>query len=116
MLRIGSIVWGVKNLPAGIDFWRDALDYKLLREASAEEAILIPRNGVGPQLILKKVTSSTARRHHMDLHTLEQPAEVARLQGLGATEVDWVYEADADYVVLADPDGNRFCVVQHQVG
>jgi Glyoxalase-like domain len=43
---------------------------------------------------------------------VDQGAEVQRLKGLGATEVDWEYEPDADYVVLADPDGNYFCVVQ----
>ena len=35
-----------------------------------------------------------------------------RLLGLGASEVDWDYEEGADYVVLADPDGNRFCDVE----
>ncbi len=39
-------------------------------------------------------------------------AEVDRLLGLGATRVDWRYPAGADYVVLADPDGNTFCVVE----
>ena len=35
-----------------------------------------------------------------------------RLVDLGASRVEWRYPASADYVVLADPDGNRFCVVQ----
>ena len=41
----------------------------------------------------------------------EQLAEVERLISLGATRVEWTYPADADFVVLADPDGNLFCVV-----
>lgn len=52
-----------------------------------------------------------ARRHHLDLYAEDQGAEVTRLLGLGAAWVDWHYEPDADYVVLADPDGNRFCVI-----
>jgi hypothetical protein len=41
--------------------------------------------------------------------------EVARLEQLGATLVEsWPYAEDADYVVMADPDGNEFCVVQMQ--
>lgn len=48
----------------------------------------------------------------MDLFTDDQPGEVERLIRLGATRVDWDYPERADYVVLADPDGNRFCVVQ----
>ncbi len=39
-------------------------------------------------------------------------AEVERLLALGATRVDWNYGPHADCVVLADPDGNTFCVVQ----
>ena len=57
------------------------------------------------------VTSVKPKRHHMDLFTEHQEAEVARLLDLGATRVDWEYEPGADYVVLADPDGNTFCVV-----
>ena len=42
----------------------------------------------------------------------KQAAEVERLKGLGATEVHWDKRpADADYVILADPEGNRFCVI-----
>ena len=42
----------------------------------------------------------------------DQAAEVRRLLALGATEVQWDKRpADADYVILADPEGNRFCVV-----
>jgi catechol 2,3-dioxygenase-like lactoylglutathione lyase family enzyme len=55
-------------------------------------------------------------RLHLDLHVAdaaEQAAEVARLVGLGAELVDWdSYPADPDFVVLADPDGNRFCIVR----
>ena len=43
---------------------------------------------------------------------MDQAAEVARLLALGATEVHWAKRPpDADYVILADPEGNRFCVV-----
>ena len=50
----------------------------------------------------------------MDLFTRDQAAEVERLVALGATRVDWRYEPNADYVVLADPDGNTFCVVAYE--
>jgi hypothetical protein len=52
------------------------------------------------------------QRHHLDLYASDQAAEVERLIGLGARRVDWRYPDGADYVVLADPDGNRFCVVR----
>ena len=54
-------------------------------------------------------------RLHFDLHVTgvdEQAAEADRLVSLGARRVDWnSYPDDPDFVVLADPDGNRFCIV-----
>ena len=51
-------------------------------------------------------------RLHLDLYTEDQAAEVERLIALGATEIHWDKRpADADFVILADPEGNRFCVV-----
>ncbi|MGO4426694.1 VOC family protein, partial [Streptomyces sp. MCAF7] len=54
-------------------------------------------------------------RIHLDLYagdSADQEAEVARLISLGAERVDWdSYPDDADFVVLADPEGNRFCVI-----
>jgi hypothetical protein len=51
-------------------------------------------------------------RVHLDLYTEEQDAEVERLLTLGAARVDWpLYPQDPDFVVLADTEGNRFCVI-----
>jgi hypothetical protein len=54
-------------------------------------------------------------RIHFDLHVAgasEQEAEAARLVSLGASRVDWDrFPDDPDFVVLADPEGNRFCIV-----
>jgi predicted enzyme related to lactoylglutathione lyase len=112
MLAIGAIVWGVRDLDQAIPFWSAALNYELRRAPDVDFAILVPKEGEGVQLSLKKVTSETPKRHHLDLFTHEQTREVERLLDLGAQRVDWAYEPDADYVVLADPDGNTFCVVQ----
>lgn len=114
MLRIGSIVWGVGDVPAAIRFWCAALDYRPLREPSDDWAILVPRKGPGVQLAITQVSSHAAdhQRHHLDLYAADQAAEVDRLLGLGASRVDWRCPPGADYVVLADPDDNTFCVVQ----
>ena len=48
----------------------------------------------------------------MDLFTDNLEAEVERLIALGATRKAWRYPPGADYIVLQDPDGNPFCVVQ----
>lgn len=51
-------------------------------------------------------------RIHLDLYTSAQAAEVARLETLGARRVHWSKRPpDADYVIMEDPEGNRFCVV-----
>lgn len=112
MLRIGSVVWGVQDVERAVKFWTQALDYRPRDEPDANWVVLVPREGSGVQLALKRVTSPQARRHHLDLYATDAAAEVQRLLGLGAVRVDWAYEPDADYLVLADPDGNRFCVVQ----
>ena len=114
MATIGSVVWGVRDLPRAIEFWAAALDYELRDPPEDDWAVLIPHDGQeGLQFSLQLVTSDAARRHHLDLFSTDQTAEVERFLELGADAVvDWEYEADADYVVLTDPDGNPFCIVQ----
>ena len=113
MLKIGAIVWGVRDLHRSVRFWSEALNYRLRREPDADFAILIPKDDEGVQLSLNAaVTSVKPKRHHMDLFTHDQAGEVKRLLKLGATRVNWEYEPGADYVVLADPDGSTFCIVQ----
>lgn len=114
MLRIGSIVWGVRDVPRAIRFWSEALAYRPLRPPSDDWAILVPRDGPGAQFAITQVSSDAEshQRHHLDLYAIDRGAEVERLVALGATRVDWRYPPDADYIVLADPDGNTFCVVE----
>lgn len=112
MLEIGAVVWGVQDIPRAVSFWSAALHYKLKYPASDDWAVLIPADGKGVQLSLSKAASPKAKRHHMDLFTENQEAEVKRLMALGARRKAWRYAPGADYVVLEDPDGNPFCVVQ----
>ena len=74
-------------------------------------------DGPGVQMAITKVSSDARshQRHHLDLYATDRAAEVARLLGLGARQVHWRYPDEADYVVLADPDGNTFCVVQKSI-
>jgi catechol 2,3-dioxygenase-like lactoylglutathione lyase family enzyme len=113
-LSIGSIVIRVDDLELQREFWTAALDY-VAREGDDDGfALLRPRAGSGPNVSLDRVSSTLPipLRIHLDLYADDQSAEVARLIGLGATEVHWDGRpADADYVILADPEGNRFCVI-----
>jgi catechol 2,3-dioxygenase-like lactoylglutathione lyase family enzyme len=113
-LRIGSIVLRVDDLQRQAEFWEAALDYVRRDPASDDFILLRPRDGVGPNLSLDQVPSKVQvpPRLHLDLYTEDQAGEVERLKALGATEVHWDKRPpDADYIILADPEGNRFCVV-----
>ena len=114
MIRVGSIVLRVDDLERQAAFWEAALDYDRRETGSDDFLILHPKDGVGPSLSLDQVRSSVQvpPRIHLDLYTEDQAGEVARMVALGATEVHWDKRPpDADYVILADPEGNRFCVV-----
>lgn len=69
----------------------------------------------GPNLSIDQTPSARAGNRswlHLDLYTTKQHAEVERLVQLGAGRYPWRYQPGADYVVLEDPDGNLFCVVE----
>ena len=115
MIRVGSIVIRVDDLERQTAFWTAALDYVPREEAEDDDfRLLSPRDGVGPNVSLDRVRSALQipPRIHLDLYADDRAAEVDRLLALGAPEVHWDKRpADADYVIMADPEGNRFCVV-----
>lgn len=113
-VRVGSIVLRVQDLQRQMAFWSAALDYEPRESPGADFVLLRPRNGPGPNLSLDchQSTLMIPPRIHLDLYTEDQRGEVQRLLALGATEVHWDKRpADADYIILADPEGNRFCVI-----
>jgi catechol 2,3-dioxygenase-like lactoylglutathione lyase family enzyme len=117
MISIGSIVIRVDDLERQKAFWTAALGYVPRgRERGDDDgfALLRPKDGIGPNVSLDRVRSTLQipPRIHLDLYTDDQGGEVRRLVDLGATEVHWDRRpADADYIILADPEGNRFCVI-----
>ena len=119
MLNIGTVVMGVEQLHRAVEFWTKALDYVPKHEIEQDDdfTILVPREGHGAHLALD-TSESPVQEHprvHLDLYAgdaADQAAEVERLVSLGATRVDWdLYPEEPDFIVLADPDGNRFCVI-----
>lgn len=79
MIEIGSMVWGVTDIARAVAFWQAALGYRLKYPASDDWAILVPREGRGIQLSLNLVSSSHARRHHIDLFADDQHIETVVL-------------------------------------
>jgi hypothetical protein len=101
-----------------------ALDYRPRDEIEDTWVVLVPQAGPGsgPQisLALSETPVHDHPRIHLDLYagnTADQAAEVERLVSLGAQRVDWdMYPENADFIVLADPEGNRFCVIDTSHG
>jgi predicted enzyme related to lactoylglutathione lyase len=116
MIRVGSIVLRTENIARLRTFWSEALDYVPRDEEPGDDFVVLrPREGGGPNLSLDEHAAprSLPPRIHLDLYADDQAAEVERLMALGARRVHWDKRpADADYVILEDPEGNRFCVVQ----
>jgi catechol 2,3-dioxygenase-like lactoylglutathione lyase family enzyme len=106
MLRLGAVVLNVDDVGRAREFWTRALGHA---PQAQNPAFLLPPPGDAPRLHLDEDD-----RTHLDLwvdSAAEQQAEVERLVGLGARRVEWDYPEDADFVVLADPVGTVFCVV-----
>jgi catechol 2,3-dioxygenase-like lactoylglutathione lyase family enzyme len=117
-LHLATVVINTSDMRRGVDFWCAALGYEP-RESTwnAEFMMLQEPEGRGLPVSLQLTEPDHLQpgvRVHLDLYTSEQERHVRRLISLGATEVpDWHYPENADFVVLRDPDGNEFCIIDH---
>jgi catechol 2,3-dioxygenase-like lactoylglutathione lyase family enzyme len=118
MLTFGVVVLGVTDRARAEEFWCAALGYRVRDDGFGGWArVLEPPGGTGTMIALQlsETPLDDYPRHHLDLHVAdaaEQEAEAARLVSLGASRVDWDrYPDDPDFIVLADTEGNRFCIV-----
>jgi hypothetical protein len=94
-------------------FWREVLEYVVVFRSDALVAIAATRE-TRPGLGFLRVDSPkhSKNRIHLELEPDDQQAEVDRLLALGATRVD-IGQGDVSWVVMADPEGNEFCVLAH---
>lgn len=99
-------------------FWEQALGWRKTYD-SPDEVVLeppagSPEDGVSPDLLFGRVPEEKVgiNRLHIDLRPDDRDAEVERLLGLGATRADVGQGDDVTWVVLADTDGNEFCVLR----
>jgi catechol 2,3-dioxygenase-like lactoylglutathione lyase family enzyme len=116
-MKIGSIVVRCYEFDRMLAFWQEALQYVPREPVDNGWVVLCDPGGRGPNISLEKVPEpfgpiGKTSRVHLDLYTDDQEGEVERLIGLGATRYPRRYSPGEDFVVLEDPDGNRFCVVQ----
>jgi catechol 2,3-dioxygenase-like lactoylglutathione lyase family enzyme len=118
VLKFGVVALGVTDVQRAAEFWSAALGYELREDGFGGWARVLTgpgEAGTAIALQLSRTPPQTHPRLHFDLHVAdvsEQEAEAARLVSLGARRVDWdSYPEDPDFIVLEDPDGNRFCIV-----
>ena len=111
--RLVSVVFDANDHRAQAHWWADTLDAPVAGE-DADEAWLTPPDS--PEILFGVATEPKREKNrvHLDLATYskaEHTALVASLLERGATRVD-LGQGDVDWVVLADPEGNEFCVVE----
>lgn len=116
-LHLATVVVNVQDMQRAVQFWSAALGYRAREQQwDPEFMMLVHPEGTRLPVSLQLADSPPREpvRVHLDLYTGEQARHVERLVALGATRVtDWPYPDDADFVVLRDPDGNEFCVIDH---
>jgi len=126
-IRWYSVVVDCRDVAALSRWWAEALDWRIIYEA-ADEVVVVPPHALeqardipplerGPGLIFVPVPEgkTVKNRLHIDLApslAAGQEAEVRRLEDLGARRVDVGQDpAQVSWVVMADPEGNEFCVL-----
>ena len=113
-VRWYSVVVDCQDPLAQGRWWAAAIGGKIVYQAP-DEVVVVNQDETEPGLVFVPVPEEKQlkNRLHIDLAPRsgdDQAAEVERLVGLGARRVD-VGQADAPWVVLADPEGNEFCVL-----
>ena len=110
-----SVEWAIIDCVdiAGMSrFWCRALNYEVVWTGPYGGHVLAGKDGSHIRLGLMPcpATKSSKNRIHLDLRPGDQEVEVARLEGLGARRVN-VGQGNVPWVVMADPEGNEFCVL-----
>lgn len=95
-------------------WWADALGWVVVHSSDDEFAIRpAPDRLPGLDFVRLDEPKKAKSRLHLDFTPDDQDAEVARLVARGAKQVD-IGQGDQSWVVLADPEGNEFCVLRHR--
>ncbi|HVB13480.1 MAG TPA: VOC family protein [Candidatus Dormibacteraeota bacterium] len=115
--RLYSIVVDSKDPAALARFWVQALNFQIVYE-EPNEVVVARDDDTYPALIFVPVpeVKTAKNRLHIDLAPDDRDMEVARLIDLGAHRTDVGQGPEVTWVVLADPEGNEFCVLSAREG
>jgi predicted enzyme related to lactoylglutathione lyase len=118
MLRIQAVCIDAGDPVALARFWEETLGWRMHVDDEGDVVLEPPagsaEDGVAADLLFLKVPEGKEikNRLHLDLRPADQAAEVARLESLGARRMSVGQGDDVSWVVLADPEGNEFCVLR----
>ena len=112
MMKVGSVVIDCNDFDGMFAFWREALRYEP-GYRDVDFVILHDPDRKNVNVSISQVPEPRVgkNRLHLDLYTDDQQGEVERLLKLGAKIHPRVPEEGEDFVVLEDPEGNLFCVI-----
>jgi predicted enzyme related to lactoylglutathione lyase len=110
--RLWTVVVDAHDPAALARFWASVLDWTVFYE-SADEVVITKDDKTWPGLVFVPVpeAKTVKNRLHIDLNPDDRDAEVERIVDLGAHVVD-IAQGDVAWTVLADPEGNEFCVLR----
>jgi hypothetical protein len=117
MLRVQCICIDCHDPARLAQFWQEALGWRRTHEEDGEIVLEPPvgsaEDGVVPDLLFLRVPDdkTVKNRLHLDLRPFDQALEVERLIALGARRTD-IGQGEPTWTVLADPEGNEFCVLR----
>ena len=117
-IRVQCVSIDAQDPHALAEFWAGVLGWR--RTYSDDEEVVLeppegsPEDGVSPDLVFLRVPEPKTgkNRLHLDLRPEDQAAEVERIEALGGKRTFVGQGDDVSWVVLADPEGNEFCVLR----
>jgi predicted enzyme related to lactoylglutathione lyase len=119
MLTLEQLTIDARNPWSQAEFWQKVLHWDISEESDDDVVMLVPppevrAQGMSPDLLFLRVPDEKTikNRLHLDFRPDNQDEEVARIEELGARRVSIGQDPSVTWVVMADPEGNEFCILR----
>jgi predicted enzyme related to lactoylglutathione lyase len=115
MIQIEMVTFDARSPRSLAEWWARQTGGEVQGGFEGDEFVMVAPGGGGPRLGFQRVAEPTPgkNRVHLDLTAADREVEVERLLAEGALEVARHETSGFSWLVLADPEGNQFCVSQH---